>query len=69
MGGANPTSTREFGERAGKGDPRQLVTQSHRYAIKPVVHPHAQTPGLRDLKTLVATVLEARLRANQAARD
>jgi hypothetical protein len=34
------------------------VTQSHRYAIKPVVHPHAQTLGLRDLKTLVATVLE-----------
>jgi len=58
IGGTNPTATREFGEGAGKGDPRQLVTQWHRYAVKLVVHPQAQALGLRDLKTLVATLLE-----------
>ena len=58
IGGANPTSTRELSEGAGKGDPRQLVTQSHWYAVKLVVHPQAQALSLWDAKTLGAAVLQ-----------
>ena len=58
ISGTNPTATREFGEGAGKRDSRQLVTQWHRYAVKLVVHPQAQTFSLRDLKTLVAALLK-----------
>lgn len=57
-GGANPTQTRQLGEKGRESVPRQLRTQRHWYAVKFVVDPAAEVLGFRQIEALRAAVLE-----------